>query len=271
MERFSTNTNLNKIAKQTQNINAQQRIGLMTHIIVGYPNIDESRRIAELMINKGVDFIELQIPFSDPMADGPTIMKANKVALENRITVRNALDLLKTLVQDHPEFPFLFMTYFNIVHKYGVEKFCQDAANAGCAGLIIPDIPLEEEQQEHYLEFCQKTGLYGIRLLAPISTTERIQLNSKVAQGFMYLSAKQGITGASTDLDPKLIANIERIKNISPLPLAVGFGISEAKHIKALKSHADIAVVGSALIDVYNTSGLTGIDYKLSELIAAIH
>ena len=256
---------MNKINAKLKQIAKENRIGLMTHIVIGYPNIEESSKIVDVMVENGADFIELQIPFSDPMADGPTIMKANKIALDQKTTVRDGLALMSRLSAKYPEFPFLFMTYFNIVHKYGVEEFCKAAAKAGCPGLIVPDIPLEEEAQEHYQYFCRASGLYGIRLLSPASTTERIELNSKVAQGFMYLSAKQGITGASRELDPKLINNIEKIKRISKLPLAVGFGISEAKHIQALKNHADIAIVGSALIDIYNKKGLDGIRSKMLE------
>lgn len=242
-------------------------IKLMTHVVIGYPSLEATVELVKTMAEAGVDIVELQIPFSDPLADGPTIMKACEKSLENGTRVRDAFSIMceiseyltkKSVIlmqgaQDDTV-GLYFMSYFNTIFKYGVEKFCKDAKKAGASGLIVPDIPLEEEPQEHYIEACKKYHLNNIRIISPSSTQERLQKNAKIASGFVYFTSRQGITGASTNLDPNLIGNIARVKKYFKIPVAVGFGISKKEHIQALAGHADIAVVGSAIIDIINKS-----------------
>jgi tryptophan synthase alpha chain len=244
---------MNNINKQLNKIKKSKKLGFMTHIVIGYPNLEESKRLVIEMADSGVDFVELQIPFSDPMADGPTIMQANKVALDNGITVDNAFDLMSKLTAKI-KIPLLFMTYFNIVFNYGVEQFCKDAQQAGAAGLIIPDIPIEEEINEKFLKYCQKYNLIAVRLLSPVSTVDRIKKNSKIADGFVYFISRKGITGSKTELDKDLSKNISTLKKYIKNPIAVGFGISKIEHIQVLKKYADIAVIGSEIINVYNNA-----------------
>ena len=247
---------MNLIDKQVEKIKKEKRMGLMTHVVVGYPSIDATEKLVKLMEKSGVDFIELQIPFSDPLADGPTIMKASEKALENGTKVKDAFDLARKLSK-HIKIPLLFMAYFNTLFKYGVEKFCKDAKECGVAGLIVPDMPLEEESEEHFIKYANKYGLYHIRVISPASTDERLKKNSKVASGFVYATARQGITGARNSLDPNLISFLKRVRENFKVPVAVGFGISKKEHIDALKGYADIAILGSILIDVINNGGQT--------------
>ncbi|HVZ58603.1 MAG TPA: tryptophan synthase subunit alpha [Patescibacteria group bacterium] len=237
------------IEEQVKKIKKEKRLGLMTHVIVGYPSLRKTIRLVKLMAAEGADFIELQIPFSDPLADGPTIMKACEEALAHGTKVRDAFVAMETL-SSQVAIPLLFMGYYNTVFRYGVEKFCKDAKKAGAAGLIIPDMPLEEEEEEHFLQFAKKYNLPVIRVVSPASTVSRLQKNAKYAEGFVYCSARQGITGVRKDLDPHLAAYLKIVKKYIKQPLAVGFGISSPKHIKALKPHAEIAVVGSALVKI---------------------
>lgn len=235
------------IKEQLERIKARKRIGLMTHVIVGYPSLKATDFLVRIMADEGVDFVELQIPFSDPLADGPVIMRACEESLRSGTKVRDAFVLMKQLSAE-VGVPLLFMGYYNTVFRYGVEKFCRDAKRAGAAGLIIPDMPLEEEGQEHFSRLAKKYALPVIRVVSPASTVGRLKINARVAEGFVYCSARQGITGIRQSLDPHLATYLKTVKKYIGKPLAVGFGISTPEHIKALQDHAEIAVVGSALV-----------------------
>lgn len=242
---------MNTIDQQLQKIKVENRLGLMTHIVVGYPTLTESRYLVLAMAEAGADFIELQIPFSDPVADGPTLMQANQTALEQGTTVAQAMELMAELAPT-VGIPLLFMTYFNIVHHYGVDKFCQAAARAGASGLIVPDMPLDEEPSEHFISAAEQAGLTVIRLLSPASTEKRLRRNAALAKGFVYFVSRKGITGARAELDSELAQQLARMKKFFTVPVAVGFGLSKPEHVAALKGRAEIAVVGSELINVYN-------------------
>ncbi len=148
---------MNLIDKQLIKIKNENRIGLMTHMVVGFPSLDKTISLVKNMAEAGVDFVELQIPFSEPLADGPTIMGACEKALRDGFKVKDAFDVAANLSKDL-EIPLLFMSYYNIVFKYGTEKFCADAKKAGISGLIVPDIPFEEEKHEHFNKFCKREG-----------------------------------------------------------------------------------------------------------------
>lgn len=244
---------MNKIDKQFEKIKKENRIGLMTHVVVGYPDLETTERVVKTMAENGADFVELQIPFSDPLADGPTIMKASEESLRNGTRVKDAFELMGRL-SGKVEIPLLFMSYFNIVFKYGVERFCRDAKAAGASGLIVPDIPLEEEGEERFIENAEKNGLYSIRVISPASTEERLKKNAAAAKGFVYCMARQGITGAKKELDRDLTGYLKRVRNVFEVPLAVGFGISKKEHVEALRGYADVAIVGSAVIDLIGKS-----------------
>lgn len=252
---------MNKIEEKLEQIKSEQRIGLMTHVVVGYPSLIETIKLVKLMEKSGVDFVELQIPFSDPVADGPTIMKACEASLKNGTKVRDAFDIAKKLSKE-VKIPLLFMAYYNTVFQYGTQKFCKDAKKAGISGLIVPDMPLEEESEEHFMKYCEQVGLNHIRVISPASTDDRLQKNSKVANGFVYFTARQGITGAKNTLDPKLISHLKKVRKVFKVPIAVGFGISRKEHIQAIAPYADIAIVGSAIIDIINKAPIKFIPIK---------
>lgn len=244
---------MNKIDIQLKKIRWEKRIGLMTHVVIGYPTLEATEKIVKTMAQNGVDFIELQIPFSDPLADGPTIMRACEKSLANGTKVHDAFEMMQSL-SSQIDIPLLFMGYYNTVFKYGVEKFCKDAEQAGASGLIIPDMAIDEEDEEHFMFYCKKYNLYNIHVLSPVSTEERLKKNAKVANGFVYCTARQGTTGARDQLAIELSLYIEKVKKYFPLPIAVGFGISKKQHLEALSSYANIVVVGSAIIDTIRQS-----------------
>jgi tryptophan synthase alpha chain len=245
---------MNRIDQKLEQIRNEKKMGLMTHVVVGYPSIEQTLAVVRAMAHNGADFVELQIPFSDPLADGPTIMQACEKSLANGTKVKDAFLVMKTLSKQ-VSIPLLFMSYYNIVFRYGVEKFCRDAMIAGASGLIVPDMPLDEEEQEHFYAYSKKYNLHAIQVVSPASTEERLTKNAKVANGFIYCTARQGTTGAKKDLDPTVRDYLKKVKDIFPVPVAVGFGISTREHVLALRGVADIAIVGSAFIEVINNTG----------------
>lgn len=244
---------MNKIDQRAEEIKKDRRLGLMTHVVVGYPSLEATLQLVKLMDKIGVDFVELQIPFSDPLADGPTIMKASEKALENGVKVKDAFEVAQQLSKE-VSIPLLFMAYYNNVFKYGVEKFCKDASDAGISGLIVPDMPIEEEGTEHFMEECEENNLIHIHVISPASTDERLKKNAQVSKGFIYCTARQGITGAKNELDPKIGEFLRRVRKYFNIEVAVGFGISKKEHLEQIKGHADIAVVGSAVLDIIDAN-----------------
>ncbi|KKU25892.1 MAG: Tryptophan synthase alpha chain [Candidatus Magasanikbacteria bacterium GW2011_GWA2_46_17] len=250
---LKSNDYMNLIDLKLAEIKKRNCIGLMTHVVVGYPSFRATSKLVQVMAAAGADFIELQIPFSDPLADGPTIMMACEKSLERGTRVRDAFTIAAVLSRKVSA-PLLFMAYYNTVFRYGVRKFCRDAARAGVSGLIVPDVPLEEEEGEKFSASAKANNLYAIRVVAPVSTPVRLKKNAAVAEGFVYCSARQGITGAKKEFSSDLISYLKKVRKVFKIPLAVGFGVSNREHIEKLAPHADIAVVGSAIIDVVKVS-----------------
>ena len=229
---------------------------LMTHIVIGYPSLEDSYRIVKAMVEAGVDLMELQMPFSEPIADGPVILRANQEALATGITVEQCLDFAERVGREF-DIPFLVMTYYNILFKYGVAKFARAMAQRGLKGAIVPDLPPEEAAD--YLAAMSKHGLDPIFIFAPNSTEKRLQLIAQHARGFVYCVARKGVTGAQTDFSRDLDAYLSRCRAATDLPLALGFGVSSKEDIDCLRGKADIAVVGSQAIRVFDTEGVDAV------------
>lgn len=239
---------------------------VMLHIVGGYPSLEDSEKLILAMDKAGAGFIEIQIPFSDPVADGPVIMNANKVSLENGTKVEDCFKLMEKMSQK-VKTPLLFMTYFNILHHYGVEQFCKRAKECGAYGMIVPDMPIEEEVQDHYVGSCDEHGLQAIQVISPLTPERRLEKISKFARGFIYCVSKYGTTGSFDGLNPKLAEYLAVVKKYIDVPLAVGFGISNKEEIAIVHRHADIAVVGSAVIKKVEQEGVAKIDEILAGLI----
>ncbi len=219
----------------------------MTHIVGGYPSMKECEEIANLMLKSGVHFLEIQIPFSDPIADGAVIMQANQDALKDGTTPEDCFHLMKRL-KKQTKIPLLFMTYFNIAYHDGLEKFIKRSKDVGAYGLIIPDMPIDEEKEEHYLKLCRKHKLHAIQVISPITPERRLKKIAKVASGFVYCVARTGTTGSSKGLDANLSGYIQTVKKYIKIPLALGFGISSKAQVQAALKHVEIAVIGSKII-----------------------
>ncbi len=232
---------------------SQKEILLMTHIVLGYPSFEESFTIVETMVSVGADLMELQIPFSEPVADGPTILKANQVALENGVNTMACLEFAGEIT-DRFNIPFLIMTYFNIVFKFGVSRFAREMARRGLKGAIIADLPPEEAQD--YLLAMEREGLAPVFLFSPTTPFDRMRYIASIGKGFVYCVARKGVTGSKTEFSEDLHNYLANCRRATSLPLAVGFGVKESADVRFLKRKADIAVIGSQLIRIFEEKGI---------------
>jgi len=242
----------------------EKEILLMTHIVLGYPSFEDCFKIIETMVGAGVDLMELQIPFSEPIADGPMILKANQVALERGVTVRECLDFAGEVVHSF-EIPFLFMTYYNILFKHGVKQFVTDMADNGLRGAIVPDLPPEEAKE--YLTAMRSKGLAPIFIFSPATTEKRMRYITSFARGFIYCVARKGVTGAKTTFSDNLTEYLRWCRRVTSLPLATGFGVKEKKDINFLKGKTDIAIVGTQNIRIVEYRGIKALGEFIRSLL----
>ena len=247
-----------RLAEKLAEIREQKggNILLMTHIVLGYPSFAINREVIAQMVDNGVDLIEMQIPFSEPMADGPVIVKANQDALDSGVTVSCCLEFAAEITARH-DIPFLFMTYYNIIFKYGEEKFLQKAAELKIRGLIVPDIPPEEGKA--FFALARKYDIAVIMIFAPTSTEKRMTELASYGDGFIYCVARKGVTGQATSFDDEFNEYMGRCRRATDLPLAVGFGISSKKDVDYLTDKADIAVIGTRTIKLVDAEGAAAV------------
>ncbi len=244
---------LERIEASFRSIRAAGRAALMPYFTLGYPNAESSIEIIEAIARAGADLIELGIPFSDPLADGPTIQRSTQIALKEGMTVASCLDLVKELRGRGVEQPLILMGYTNPILAYGMEKFVADAAVVGADGIIVPDLPPEEAYDLEVA--CRHDRRALIHMLAPTSTPERLAAVSERATGFIYLVSLVGVTGAREHLPPGLAEFVERVRARTSTPLAVGFGVSTPAQVRAVGALADGVIVGSALINAVDVAG----------------
>ena len=237
----------NRIDTTLAALRAEGKAALAPFVTIGYPDIETSEEMARSMLESGADMLELGIPFSDPLADGPTVQMTSFRALENGTTLKAALESLRTLRSGGIESPLIFMGYLNPFLGYGIERFARDAADAGLDGIIIPDLPPEEAPP--YQAVLEAAGIYLIPLLAPTSTETRIEQACKQARGFIYCVSVTGVTGARSELSGGVEGLARRIREHSDLPILVGFGVSRREHVESIARFADGAILASAMLD----------------------
>ncbi len=242
----------------------QKDLLLMTHIVLGYPSYDDSMRLVETMVEAGVDLMELQIPFSEPMADGPVILHANSEALRSGATVEKSLEIAEKITRQF-DIPFLFMTYYNILFKYGVEGFTARMKEIGIQGAIVPDLPPEEGSD--YLTAMRKYELDPIHIFTPNTSEQRMQQLNDCSSGFIYTVARKGVTGKGTEFSDDLEAYLARCRAATELPLAVGFGVKSREDVDFLRGKVDIAVVGSETIKIMDRDGPSAVKPFIKSLI----
>ncbi len=247
---------MSTLEQRIRQARTQQDILLMTHIVIGYPSFAASLEIVDAMVEAGVDLMELQIPFSEPMADGPVILAANQKALANGSTVERCFEFAATVAKTHP-IPFLFMSYYNVLFRAGVGKFVDRAKAAGVVGSIVPDLPPEEGAD--YLAAMEKAGLNPIFIFSPSTSDERLREIAAVARGFVYCVARKGVTGLQTTFSKELDGYLARCRAATKLPLALGFGVQDAADVAFLRGKVDIAVVGSATLRLIDEQGVAAV------------
>ena len=244
---------------------ATKRLLLMTHAVVGYPSLDASWAMLEAMDAAGVDLVELQLPFSEPIADGPAFVRANQAAIQAGTSWHAYFDLMARAAKRF-RFSLLFMGYYNSVFQMGAEGFCARLGAAGAKGFIAADLPPEEARALNAT--ARAKDLDPILLMTPTNSLARLAEIGRQASGFVYCVARKGVTGKKTDLSQDVEALIARCRRATALPLAVGFGIKTPADVRELRGLADIAIVGTACLEAWERRGPSGYGELLKELAA---
>jgi tryptophan synthase alpha chain len=234
-----------RIARRFRELASRRELGIVAYLTAGDPTLAASEKIILAAAQAGADVIELGVPFSDPVADGPTIQRASERALRGGATLAGVLDLARRL-RAHTAVPLVLFSYYNPILQMGLEKFARAAAEAGIDGVLATDMTPEESPE--YRGILQAQGLDTIFLGAPTSTDQRLATIAQCSSGFLYLISRTGVTGARESLPEELPALVKRARKFTKLPVAVGFGISQPEHVAGLAGIADAAVVGSALV-----------------------
>lgn len=237
---------MNRIDEKFAKLKKEGRKAFIPYICAGDPDLSMTKRLVLELETAGSDIVELGVPFSDPLADGPTIQRASERALKAGVTLNAILDMVKEL-RLKTDIPIVLMTYYNPVFNHGVRKFVKDAKSAGVDGVIVPD--LAPEEAEDLMDCAKENDFAVIFLAAPTSSKERLNLIAKHSTGFIYYVSLTGVTGARRLLPDDLIGNLERLKSITKKPICIGFGVSKPEQVKMLNKVSDGVIVGSAIVN----------------------
>jgi len=241
-----------RITKRFTELRAAGELGIVAYITAGDPTLEATLQFVLALAEAGADVIELGVPFSDPLADGPTIQRASERALRAGTTLAGVLELVRR-IRKSSQVPLVPFSYYNPILQMGLEKFAKAAAEAGADGVLATD--LTPEESEEYRRILHAQGLDTIFLGAPTSSDERLKIISAASSGFLYLISRTGVTGAKDSLSEELPGLLRRVRQFTDLPVAVGFGISLPGHVSVLGGLADAAVVGSALVAEVEKAG----------------
>jgi len=239
-------------------------IGLLSHAVVGYPSVSINVETIAAFAEAGVNLMELQFPFSDPVADGPVLTHANQVALASGTSVNDVLDLAAQVTQKHPGVAFIAMTYMNIVFRRGIERFISNIRAAGISGIIVPDLPLENAHE--FRKICEREQVGTAFLVTPTTTEQRAREICTASSGFVYCVGRSGVSGAATVFSTKMLAFFSRVREQSDVPVGVGFGIRTRDDVAGLEGIADIAIVCTEAIKRVEQQGVSATAAYLSSL-----
>jgi tryptophan synthase alpha chain len=220
---------------------------LIPYLVSGFPDLNTSKELMVSLVKCGCSIIEIGVPYSDPLADGPTIQHASEAALKNKINTDQVFDQIRQACQQ-VDFSPVVMIYYNLIYRYGLEKFVKRAANSGVEGVIVPDLSVEEAGK--WRELCQNYQVDTIFLVAPTSPAKRIEKITAASQGFVYCVSLTGVTGARQKLPDNLVSFVEQVKGKAKTPVAVGFGVSNPRQARQIGKIADGVIIGSAIIDI---------------------
>ena len=255
---------MSRLDRAFARIRQDRRGGLVTYVTAGDPNRETSARILVSIAQAGADVLEVGVPFSDPLADGPVIQRASERALASGMTLRGVLDLVEE-VRRHVDTPIVLFTYANPVVRMDATAFADRAKRAGVDGVLILDYPVEEA--EPLRAPLAGAGLDPIFLISPTTSDERIRRSSELGRGFLYVISRLGVTGARDEMSSDAAGLLDRVRKLSSLPIAVGFGISRPEHVAEACRHADAAVVGSALVNVIAEHQGNGVADRAAEYV----
>ena len=239
---------MSRIGERFAQLRNRQQLGLVAYITAGDPDLRTTGEFIVALEAAGVDVLELGVPFSDPLADGPVIQRASERALRSGTTLAGVLRTVAEARQRSSQLPLLLFSYLNPILRYGFARFAGEARQAGADGVLITDLSVEEA--DAYLDQMREAELDTVFLAAPTSTEARLRRICEVSRGFVYAVSRTGVTGPREALSDQLLPLLGRIRAATALPVAAGFGISRPEHVEALRGHADAAVVGSALVQV---------------------
>lgn len=260
---------MNRIDKKFSQLNKQLKKAFIAFITAGYPDLSTTAKLVVEFEKRGVDIIELGVPFSDPLADGPVIQEASAYSLKKGTNLVKILELVKKL-RKHVSLPICLMTYYNPVFCFGERRFVDKAIACGVDGVIIPDLPPEEAKE--FIRYANKKGLNNICFVAPTSSSARIKLISKVDKGFIYYVSLTGVTGSRKNLSADLKTNLVKIKKITSKPVCVGFGISSATQAKEVSRIFDGVIVGSAIVEkIRENIGRPGLVQRVSSFVEKLN
>ena len=255
---------MSRLASTFERLRSERRGGLVTYVTAGDPDRETSKAILIALARAGADVLEVGVPFSDPLADGPVIQRASERALAAGMRLRGVIDLVRE-VRKEIETPIVLFTYANPVVRMDPKTFARDARDAGVDGVLLLDYPVEEA--EPLRGPIIDAGLDPIFLISPTTTDERIRKSSELGRGFLYVISRLGVTGARDQMAEDAGALVDRVKRQSSLPVAVGFGISRPEHVAEACRHADAAVVGSALVNVIAEERGNGVAQRAGEYV----
>lgn len=236
---------INRIDAKFKELKAAREKALIVFITAGYPSLKITERLVIELAKSKADIIELGVPFTDPMADGPVIQYASQEALKNNIRLIDIINLVGRL-RKKTKIPILLMTYYNPIFAFGEEKFIRYAVRKGIDGIIIPDLPADEGRR--FILRAKKAGLHNVCFIAPTTSSKRMRMILRLAKGFIYYVSSTGVTGARKVFSSKLKENIIKIKRYTQVPVCVGFGVSSRKQIRKIFRFADGVIVGSAVV-----------------------
>lgn len=239
---------MSRIDEAFRRLRAKKEKGLIAFLTVGFPSVRIFPDLVKALEDSGVDILELGIPFSDPLADGPAIQAASQWALRRGVTPGEVLRLVAKLRREKVTLPIALLTYYNPVYRYGVDRFCRESRASGVDGLIIPDLPPEEGGD--LVKAARPLGVNTIFLAAPTSPVSRLKQIAKSSSGFIYYVSLTGVTGARGSLPEEISSHVRRIKRMTSLPVCVGFGISRPEQVRQATRVADGVIIGSALLNV---------------------
>lgn len=251
MTEAAISTSTSRIGETFARLQEEGKTALMPFHTAGYPTLESSKAIIRSLVEAGADMIEVGIPFSDPIADGPSVQGTGQIALENGTRLKDCIELVRQLRAEGVTAPLLLMGYYNPILKYGIERYAVDCAAAGVDGFIVPDLPAEESDALREAGVAHGRDL--IFMVAPTSTDDRLVAAAQRGSGFLYCVSVTGVTGARDAMSQTLGNYIARVRSHTDLPLAIGFGISRPEHVRQVGEIAQGAIVGAALINALST------------------